>query len=97
MSNAKVVELGDRVKDQVTGFVGIAMGRSEFINKCERFALQDEKLDKDNKVRDLVWFDVEQLVVVKKGALPIPNKSVPIAERPNGPGLNGSRRSDAPR
>lgn len=96
MSNAKVVELGDRVRDMVTGFEGIAMGRNEWVNKCTRFAVQNEKL-KDGKPIDAVWFDVEQLEVVKKGIVRV-HKEVPIAARPNGPWTpSGGRRSDPAR
>lgn len=66
MSKFQPIELGDRVKDPITGFQGIAVVISTWINGCIRIAVQPETLDKENKVRDDRYFDQTQLVVLKK-------------------------------
>lgn len=38
-------ELGQRVKDQVTGFKGIAIGRTEHLNRCWSYDVQSEILN----------------------------------------------------
>lgn len=60
--------LGNRLRDRVTGFVGIADSRTEFLSGCVRYGLQAEVSDKDpGKVPDLVWIDVERLEFVDVG------------------------------
>jgi hypothetical protein len=59
----KRVELGSEVKDKVTGFRGIAIGRSEFLNGCARIGVQ-AKVGKDGSVKDAVWFDEPQLEII---------------------------------
>lgn len=66
MTSFVPVELGDRVKDPVTGFVGIACVLSTWLNGCIRIGIQPEKLDKDGKVQEAQYFDQGGLVVVKK-------------------------------
>jgi hypothetical protein len=62
------IRVGDRVKDIVTGFAGIAIGRTEWLNKCVRILVQPEKLH-EGKVVQSEQFDEEQLVLVKAGAV----------------------------
>ena len=70
MKTSKEVNLGDEVIDLVTGFKGIAIGRSVFLNGCVRVGIQ-AKADKDGKVTDAIWFDEPQLKVTKRGAVKI--------------------------
>ncbi len=62
-----MIELGDKVKDGVSGFTGIVTARSEYINKCIRCEVSPDKTDKGNLL-DAYWFDEEQLTLVKKHA-----------------------------
>lgn len=66
MSKFVPVELGDRVKDPVTGYSGIAHAITVWLNGCIRVAVQPEKLDKDGKPKDDRYFDQGALVVLKK-------------------------------
>lgn len=61
------IHLGDRVKDRITGYTGIVTCVTEYLNGCFRCGIQPEKLDKDGKVPDSRYFDIEELVVVNKG------------------------------
>jgi hypothetical protein len=61
-----MVELGDKAKDTVTGFEGICIARTEWLNGCWRMTLQSDKLDKDGNPKDGQVFDEPQLVVTKK-------------------------------
>ncbi len=60
------IELGDRVKDRITGYAGIAHAMTIWLNGCVRVAVQPESLDKDGKVVDDRYFDAGQLIIVKK-------------------------------
>ena len=46
------VQLGDLCKDTVTGFEGVCVARTEWLNGCWRMTLQSAKLDKDGKPRN---------------------------------------------
>jgi len=59
------VGLGDRVKDRITGLVGIVTARTEFLYGCVRIQVQPEKLDKDKKVAETGHFDEAQVEIVK--------------------------------
>lgn len=53
-----MIQLGEFYRDTVTGFVGVATARYEFINGCVRYQL--ERLDKEGSVQELV-FDEQRL------------------------------------
>lgn len=58
------VQLGDKCRDTVTGFEGVAIVRSEYISGCARVALQPA-VDKDGKIQDTQHFDEPMLAVVQ--------------------------------
>ena len=62
------VKLGEKVKDTVTGFRGIATGRYVFLNGCIRIEVTPEEL-KDGKPIEQVVFD-EQRLTGKPSGLP---------------------------
>lgn len=55
------VDVGDRVKDRITGFTGVIESRTVWLNGCARVAVKPEELDKDGKPKDAIMFDVTQL------------------------------------
>lgn len=62
------VSLGDKVRDEVTGFEGIVLGKSEFLYGCTRVGVQP-KLGSDGKIIEASWFDEPQLKVIKKAVI----------------------------
>jgi hypothetical protein len=64
------IELGDEAKDSITGFSGVVVAITTWLNGCRRIAIQPKKLDKDGKPRDNQTFDVEQVVLVKAAKKP---------------------------
>ena len=58
------INLGDKVKDTVTGFVGIAIGRTTWLHGCDRIIVQPEGLNKEGKIFENNSFDEPQLEVV---------------------------------
>ena len=58
------IELGDTVKCKLTGFIGVAASRTEFINGCVQYDVIP-KVGKDNKVPEGVSIDEVSLEVVK--------------------------------
>jgi hypothetical protein len=61
------IKLGDKVRDKVSGFEGIVVARSEFINGCVQYlvAKQVKKGENYNKDGD-VSIDSYSLEVIKK-------------------------------
>lgn len=59
----KVPDLGDKVKDYITGFVGIITSTHQYLYGCSRAAV--EAIDKDGKP-DCQWFDLQRLEVVEE-------------------------------
>lgn len=63
------VKLGDEVRDTVSGFAGVATGRSVFLNGCARICVQP-LVSADGKLPDAHWFDEPQLIVTKSSVVP---------------------------
>lgn len=69
-------ECGDKVKDAVTGIVGIVSARMQCLNGCIRYSVEMLK-----KVEPF-WVDEIQLRMVERGAFAV---QVPVPQRA-GPG-----------
>lgn len=61
-----MIPLGSRVRDSITGYTGIAIGRTEWLHGCARIGIEREVLDKDKKPIPAEWFDEQRVVVVKE-------------------------------
>lgn len=59
-------ELGQRVRDVVTGFAGVIITRTEYINLCVQYCVSNQELNKEGKKHEL-WFDENQLRYVDDG------------------------------
>lgn len=55
-------ELGDTVKEKITGFEGVIMGRTEYITGCRQYGILHRKL-KDGRPQDWMWIDEERLKI----------------------------------
>ena len=75
------VTVGDLVKDTITGYEGIVIGRTEYLFGCVRALVQARHLDgartKGGKPHEGLWFDEPQLEVLKAGVVAKPSESVP--------------------
>lgn len=59
------IQLGDEVKDSVTGFRGIAVARTTWMTGCARITVQPKGQDKDGKCFEPTAFDEPMLIVLK--------------------------------
>jgi len=57
-------ELGEILKDRVSGFQGVVMARTEYFTGCVHYGLCSQSL-KDNRPIDWEWFDETRLDKVK--------------------------------
>ena len=78
----KTIELGNCVKDVITGFEGIATSRVEYLTGCEQIGVTP--IIKDGKVQNTEYFDTSRLEYVHEGiTLPIDNPGGPNRDAPN--------------
>lgn len=78
------INLGEKVKDRVTGLVGEVHCVSDWLYGCRRIGIQPYGLDKDGTPVDVEWFDEPRLEVVEE--------ITPVATVPTG----GPARSEDP-
>lgn len=56
-------DLGAKVEDVVTGYKGVVIHRTEYLNGCIRYGVQTQEL-KDGKTIESEMFDEQQLTAV---------------------------------
>ena len=59
-----MINLGDEVKDKVSGFKGATVAKHSYLEGCDRFSVQP-KIDKDGTLPKNETFDEGQLEVMK--------------------------------
>jgi hypothetical protein len=84
------IALGAKVKDKVTGYVGVVTGRHEYLYGCFRYTVQAQEL-KDGKAVDAMGADEEQLEVIKEKT-----SVTPANQLTGGPGDAGPARRKEP-
>jgi hypothetical protein len=60
-----MITLGQKVRDQITGFEGIAVAKVEYINGCIQFGIKPKSTD--GKMPETVYLDEQTLEVVDAG------------------------------
>lgn len=58
------LNLGDKVRDTITGFAGTLTAKSEYINGCVQFCVSPP-VDKDGKLVEAAWIDWQRLEVTE--------------------------------
>jgi len=85
---ASKVDLGDKVRDKITGLEGILVARTEYLNGCWRIGIQPQEI-KDGKPVEPYWIDVEQ-------AERVPAKPAMKGKPSGGPGIQPAERTTPP-
>lgn len=60
------IKLGNKVRDKVTGFTGIATAKIEYINGCIQYCVKP-KVAKDNTMSEGEYIDIDELEVIRGG------------------------------
>lgn len=81
------VELGSKIKDEVTGFKGIATARCEYMNGCIQYEITPTQL-KDGVPQKVYWIDKQRIILLIK-------KESSEKKRPGGP-ANHPTKKDPP-
>lgn len=87
MTNRGDVKLGDDAKDTISGFRGIVVAVTDWLNGGQRITIQPQKLDAGKPI-DSHTFDVEQIEVVKAAK--------PVVKKPTGGPHDEPRRQAGP-
>lgn len=82
-----MIQLGSTIRDTQTGFVGIAVGCALWLNGCMRYGIQALELH-DGKPIDVIWFDEQQVEIVKSNPPPV---SENVTRAPGGPRQDPTR------
>lgn len=79
----RIIPLGAKVRDRISGFTGIAVVKLSFINGCDRYSLQGT-VNKDNEIPETETFDEPDLEILE---LPLVKKLEAKEEKspPGGP------------
>ena len=85
------IELGDIVRDKISGFEGAVMGVYVYLNGCVRIGVAPTRTGDKGELLEEKGFDVQQLEVVKPGAHRIEQKKT------GGPDRFVPHRQDPPR
>tara|TARA_Y100000310_G_scaffold314646_1_gene364221 strand:- start:810 stop:1070 length:261 start_codon:yes stop_codon:yes gene_type:complete len=59
-----MVRLGDKVRDPITGFEGVAVSSHYYLHGCARISVQPP-VDKEGKLPEIQSFDEPQLEIVQ--------------------------------
>lgn len=86
------VRLGQEVRCRVTGFTGVAIARTMWLNGCARICVQP-KVDKDGKHLEAYTIDEPQLEVLGETNFH-GDAEKPLQERTGGPTPNPIRHAD---
>ena len=73
------IKLGDKVKDLVSGLIGIAVSEIRYLSRCHQIGVQSEYLKESGKMPSVEYIDAAQLTIVQ-------NRAVCIEEDDEDPG-----------
>lgn len=76
-----MIKLGQEVKDRITGFKGIAVADTTYLQGCNRILVQP-KLNKDGTIPETQSFDEPDLETIGNGILPKPEPEKNGGPRP---------------
>ena len=71
-----MIELGDKVKDTITGLEGTAVAKIWYLNDCIQYEVQPKGL-KDGTIIKSVWIDEGQLIVKKEAKIKKDKEELP--------------------
>lgn len=86
-----MIKLGEKVKDVVSEFIGIAVARTTWLYGCARIEVVP-KVKKNNEKEESIWFDEDGLMTIGRGVIKKPKKK---PKPTGGSRINNSRRVDA--
>ena len=81
-----MIKLGEKVRDRVTGFYGIAVCRTVYLFGFAKIGVQPQSFGKDGKTQEQEFFDEAALERISDGIVPsLPKPVEPETKAPGGP------------
>jgi len=75
------IKLGNKVKDAITGFTGIAISKTKYLHGCTQWGLRSQELHEGKPIA-VQWFDEPRLEVLEASE---PVRTEGSDARPGGP------------
>lgn len=87
-----MAELGDKVKDRISGLEGVVTGRIDYLYGCRQVLVNPQEV-KDGKPIESSWLDEDRVEVVQAGCIPRPATAAAAAGGPmlDTPPMTGCR------
>ena len=64
MKDEEIMDLGDKVRDKITGFTGIATAVTLYLHKCPLVEVTAKELSEGKLIT--LWFDEPQLEIINR-------------------------------
>lgn len=64
-----MIKLGDRVRDEVTGFEGVVLARAEALYEATLCRVHSRSVDDQGNPRVPVWFEEDRLTIIEDHAI----------------------------
>jgi len=74
--------IGRHVKDRVTGFAGVVVGRVEYLTGCTQILVQPPVPEDKQEMPTSVWLDEQRCAFDGADRIEIENGATPGADRP---------------
>jgi len=89
--------LGDELKDQVSGYVGVVVARTQWLNGCKRYTLDSQTMV-DGKLVDSISVDEQQLTLLTRRKIDVGQDKYaePAVKPPGGPRPTPTRSRSTP-
>jgi hypothetical protein len=71
-----MINLGDKVRDSLTGFTGIVIGRCEYLTGCNQLLVQPPCKESGDFVESR-WLDLDRLMVTETAGGAVVNVTAP--------------------
>jgi len=84
MAKENLIELGDLVKDKITGFEGVVTGYTKWLTGCDRVVVQPRQLGDSGHLRMTESFDISQIDVIEKNVIKL-NQRTKEEKKSGGP------------
>jgi len=89
MNTKPEITLGCKAKDKITGFTGIVIAMTSWLNGCQRVTIQPQEL-KDGKPIEAHTFDVQQIELLQCEVI----REAVTDKPPGGPAISPVRNAD---
>ena len=81
------VGLGSLVRDKITGFEGIVMGRTEYLTGCAHVGIHPRGLTNEGSIPGWEWIDETRVIVLERDVVRLEPRQALGGPAPNPPSM----------